>query len=50
MGNTILTRYQTQKHKILKFGFEGNTKGDTMRERDFLKLYNCGNYMFVKRD
>lgn len=49
-GNTVLTRYQTQKHKLLKLGFEGDTEEDIMRGRGFLKLYDCGNYVFVKED
>lgn len=49
-GNNVLTRYQTQKHKLLKLGFEGDTEEDIMRGRGFLKLYDCGNYVFVKED
>lgn len=47
-GNTVLTRYQTQKHKLLKLGFEGETEEDIMRKNGFHKVYDCGNYVFIK--
>lgn len=47
-GNTVLSRYQTQKHKLIKMGFTGDTEDTIMKERGFLKLYDCGNYVFVK--
>lgn len=49
-GNTVLSRYQTQKHKLLKMGFRGDTEESIMRERGFFKLYDCGNYIFLMED
>lgn len=45
-GDTILTRYQTQKHKLLEKGLLGETEESIMREQGFFKLYDCGNYVF----
>lgn len=45
-GDTILTRYQTQKHKLLEKGLLGETEESIMREQGFFKLYDCGNFVF----
>lgn len=43
--NTVLNRYQTQKHKLIqyKLGLESQTEDEIMRNLDFLKIYDCGN-------
>lgn len=43
--NTVLTRYQTQKHKLLemKLGTKDQTEDEIMSNLGFLKLYDCGN-------
>lgn len=46
-GETVLTRYQTQKHKLLEKGLLGETEESIMREQGFSKLYDCGNYVFL---
>lgn len=47
-GTTVLTRYQTQKHKLLEKGLSGETEESIMREQGFFKLYDCGNYVFLE--
>ena len=41
-GN-ILTRYDCQKYKLLKQGYEGKTEVDIMHDRGYYKIYDCGN-------
>ena len=43
----ILTRYQTQKHILLKQGFLGKTESDIMIKRNFYKIYDCGNNVWL---
>lgn len=40
-----LTRYQTQKHKLLEQGFGSSeqTENEIMQNRGFFKIYDCGN-------
>ena len=45
-GDIILTRYQTQKHKLLLHNFIGNNEDDIMRKNGFIKIYDCGNMVF----
>nr|DAL61223.1 MAG TPA_asm: endonuclease-like protein [Caudoviricetes sp.] len=45
-GSQILTRFETQKSKLLKEGYVGSTENEIMRKRGFSKLYDCGNYVF----
>lgn len=49
-GKDVLTRYATQKHKLLKEGYGdlGNTEEEIMRNRGYNRLYDCGNYVFTK--
>lgn len=49
-GKSTLTRYQCQKHKLLKEGYGnlGNTEEEIMRNRGYSRLYDCGNYVFTK--
>ena len=42
---SVLTRYKTQKHKLLEFGI-GNieqTENEIMLEQGYYKIYNSGN-------
>lgn len=43
--NEVLSRYQTQKHKLLKLGLgsELDTENDIMTRLGYLKVYDCGN-------
>lgn len=44
----VLTRYQTQKQKLLDMGYEefGNTETEIMENLDFIKVSDCGNLRF----
>lgn len=44
----VLTRYQTQKQKLLNMGYEefGNTETEIMENLDFIKVSDCGNLRF----
>ena len=47
--NEVLTRYQTQKHKLLELGL-GNkeqTEDDIMKELGYLKIYDSGNLRLI---
>ena len=45
---TILTRNQTQKHKLVKQGYDKNyTETEIMESRGFRKVYDCGNKVFI---
>lgn len=41
-----LSRYQCQKHKLTEFKDFGTTENEIMHNRGFLKLYDCGNYVW----
>lgn len=45
----ILTRYQTQKHKLLEVGLgtEENTEADIMHNLDYVRIYDSGNKRLV---
>jgi len=45
--NNILTRYQCQKHKLLEQGFNGESEVDIMHTRDYYRIYDCGNKVWV---
>lgn len=47
--NTILSRYQTQKSKLIKSGIgtEEQTEDEIMSNIGYLKVYDCGNKVFV---
>ena len=45
-NDIILSRYQTQKSKLLKDGFTGNTEDEIMKSQGFFKIYDCGNMVF----
>lgn len=48
-GENILTRYQTQKQKLLKLGLGTNeqTEDEIMYSMNFLKIYDSGNKVFT---
>ena len=47
--NTILSRYQTQKSRLIKSGIgtEEQTEDEIMSNIGYLKVYDCGNKVFV---
>ena len=45
--NDYKTRYQCQKHKLLAKGFKGTTEVDIMKQLKYVKLYDCGNKVWV---
>lgn len=47
--NIVLQRYQTQKKKLIAYGFgtEEQTEDEIMASAGFLKIYNSGNYVFT---
>ena len=47
-GLTVLTRYQCQKHQLAKEGYTQGTEDDIMRSRNFTKVFDAGNYIFIK--
>ena len=46
-GDETLSRYQTQKHLLKEFFNLGNTENEIMYNRGFLKVYDCGNKVWV---
>lgn len=49
-NNNILSRYQTQKHKLISNGLgnENQTEDEIMYSNYYFKVYNCGNILFEK--
>ena len=47
--NTVLTRYQTQKSKLVGIGLGTNeqTEDDIMSNAGYIKIYNSGNIKFI---
>ena len=45
-GN-ILTRYDCQKHKLLKQGYEGNSETEIMHNNGYYRIFDCGNKVWV---
>jgi hypothetical protein len=45
----ILSRYQYQKHKLSEYSEFGNTESEIMHNRGYLKLYDCGNFIWSWR-
>ena len=43
----VLTRYQCQKHKLLEQGFDGKSEIDIMHNRNYYRIYDCGNKVWV---
>lgn len=46
-GYNILSRYQTQKHKLISEGYNGNTETEIMNNRGYYKIYDCGNDVWL---
>ena len=46
--NSVFTRYQTQKHKLIAqgLGTEDQTEDEIMSNLGFIKVYDCGNIKF----
>lgn len=47
-GKTVLSRYQTQKHKLLAKGLHGETETEMMRKLGYKKVYDCGSKVWEK--
>jgi hypothetical protein len=45
--NHVLSRYQCQKHKLLKQGFEGSSEAEIMENRGYKRVFDCGNKVWV---
>ena len=45
--NEYLTRYQCQKHLLIKKGFKGNTEKEIMENAGYYRLFDCGNKVWV---
>ena len=47
-NHTRLSRISTQKHKLIKQGFDSDkTENEIMYERGFVKIYNTGNIVYI---
>lgn len=46
-GLETLSRYQCQKHLLTDYQYLGNTENEIMHNRGYLKLYDCGNKVWV---
>lgn len=43
----VLTRYQCQKHKLIKLGYDkSKSEDEIMHSRGYVKLYDCGNALW----
>lgn len=49
--NTVLSRYQCQKHLLIEQGFGGlgNTENSIMQNRGFVKVFDCGMRVHIWR-
>ena len=49
VDNIVLTRYQTQKHKLLEsgLGVPSMSEAEIMESIGFIRIYDCGNAKFV---
>lgn len=47
-GIKVLTRYQTQKSRLVELGLgtESESESDIMRKNGYFKLYDCGNFKY----
>lgn len=45
----VLSRYQTQKHKLVKLGYgtSEQTEDEIMESHNYLKVYDSGNYVYT---
>lgn len=48
-GNEVLTRYQTQKHKLIQLGLgkADETEEEIMTKMGYNKIYDCGNMRYT---
>lgn len=48
-GNTILSRYQTQKHKLIELGLgtEEQTEAEIMESYNYYRVFDCGNIVLT---
>lgn len=46
-ASEVLSRFETQKHKLLEQGFEGSSETEIMEKRGYHRIYDCGNYIFT---
>ena len=42
-GNSILSRYKCQKHRLLNEGNIGYSESNIMHNKKYIKIYDCGN-------
>ena len=42
-GENVFSRYQCQKHKLIKMGFEGSSEREIMENLGFFRVFSCGN-------
>lgn len=42
-----VSRYQSQKHRLLAMGYEGESEAQIMLDRGFYRVYDCGNTVWV---
>lgn len=46
--NNVLSRYETQKHKLVELGFDNSLTEDyIMHELNYVKIYNSGNAKYI---
>ena len=43
----IKSRYQSQKHKLIQLGYNGNTEIDIMHNLGYARIYDCGNKIWI---
>jgi hypothetical protein len=49
-GENVLSRYQCQKHKLIEQGFEGNSEREIMEGLDYIRVFGCGNKIWIWRE
>ena len=49
-GNIVMTRYQSQKQRLIKLGLgtKEKTEDEIMYNQGFIKIYNSGNLVFIR--
>ena len=46
-GNSILSRYKCQKHKLLENGYNGYSESTIMHNNKYFKIFDCGNKVWI---
>lgn len=46
-GAVVLSRYQTQKKRLIAQGYTGDTEIEIMHSRKFNRIYDCGNKVWL---